>query len=54
MHLTLKRLKASGSRKVWWGGEWGGGEILMETGTGGGMGNRTVRGWTGRGIKSVL
>jgi hypothetical protein len=36
-----------------WGWGWGGGEVLMETGVGeGGMGCETVRGWTGRGIKS--
>ena len=33
MHLTLKRLEASGSLEVWWG-RGRGGDILMETGDG--------------------
>jgi hypothetical protein len=37
MHLTLKRLEASGSREIWWGVEWrhsvgdtGGGKVWDE------------------------
>jgi hypothetical protein len=29
MHLTLKRLEAPGSGKVWRYGWWGGGDILL-------------------------
>jgi hypothetical protein len=53
MHLTLKRLEASGSREVLVGWGVGGGDILVEIG-GGGMGCGTVNGWTQRGIKSGL
>jgi hypothetical protein len=44
MHLTLKKLKASGSLEFCWGG---GASSWRE-----GMGWGTVRGWTRRGIKS--
>jgi hypothetical protein len=33
MHLTLKRLEASGNLEVWWGGG-GNGDILVETAEG--------------------
>ena len=33
-------------------GGWEDGDILVETGRGGGMGCGTIEGWTGRGIKS--
>jgi hypothetical protein len=49
MHLTLKRLEASWSLKVWWGGN-----ILVEMGQGGGMGCGRVRVWTRREVKSGM
>jgi hypothetical protein len=42
MHLILKRLRAPGSGKVWWGE--GGEEILLEIRGGGGVECRTVGG----------
>jgi hypothetical protein len=50
-HLTLKGLRAPGSREVWWGvGVWG--HTLGDRR--GGVGCETVRWRTRRGIKSVL
>jgi hypothetical protein len=31
MHLTVKKLEATGIVEVWWGGGWRGGHILRET-----------------------
>jgi hypothetical protein len=50
MNLTLKRLEAPGSGKVW--GVGAGGYIPVETVGRGGMRCGTVKGWTVRGIKS--
>jgi hypothetical protein len=53
MHLTLKRLEAPGSGEVWCLGLGAGAGILREA-RGGDMGCGTVRGQTGRRIKSHL
>jgi hypothetical protein len=51
MHLTLKRLEDPGSGDVWRGLV---GDIHVEIMEGGNMGCGTVRGWSGRRIKSVV
>jgi hypothetical protein len=52
MHLTLRRLEALGSRKVWWGGDGGWGILLETGGQGGDMGCRTIREQTRMAIKT--
>jgi hypothetical protein len=54
VHLTLKRLEATGSREVWWSGVGWWGYPLGDGCVRGGMGCGTVRGWNRRGIKSGL
>ena len=55
VNLTLKRLKSTGRRDVWWSGVgWWGHPLGDGCVGGGGMGCGTVRGWTREGIKSEL